>query len=178
VSSATAVVAWSTPDQDAYQLRTVADDGGSPDTGTVYTDTGTVESPSARSRSVTFPTTGRFEHVQLRVRNDGLWSPYRSNRFEVSYTPPAVPTIDTLTGDPPGATITVAWTHPAPTGSQPTVVQTRIERDPPLPTADGTADVVAAGPFVDRTVGSGVEHAYRVVAVASNSTETASTWSS
>ncbi len=91
ISADSALVTWSVPDQDSYQLRKVADAAGSPVTTTVYYDTGTVASSSTRGRTVDFPTNGRFEHIQMRVYEGGLWSGWASIRVSVSYTAPRVP---------------------------------------------------------------------------------------
>lgn len=107
IATATAPVTWSYPTEQAYQVRTVADAGGSPNTAVVYTDTGVVEDSTARSRTVAFATNGRYEHMQVRVRDAGLWSPWASVRVLVSYTPPAVPTV-VLTADDAAGSITVA----------------------------------------------------------------------
>lgn len=94
VSSADGSVAWSIPDQDSYQARRVADSAGSPDTATVYYDTGEVVSTSARTADLTFSVNGRWEHVQVRVKDGGLWSAWASVRVQVSYTPPLTPTAE------------------------------------------------------------------------------------
>ena len=172
------VVAWSTPEQAAYQVRTVADAAGSPDTGTVYTDTGTVVSTVARSRSVTFVVNGRFEHVQVRIKADGLWSEWVSNRVDVDYTGPAVPIVSVTSNDPVAA-ISVSASHPTPTGSEPAVLTTDIHR---RVTSDGGAGIriAATSPptavHADHTVASGVDYEFRVRAYGDNTTSVFSAW--
>lgn len=112
-------VGWTASEQDAYQLRRVADDTGSPDTSTVYSDTGTVSAPSARSRSVEFPTNSRFEHIQLRVQKDGLWSSWSSIRVEVDYTVPPASTV-TITAVSAAQALQVNVTAGTPAGLEPT----------------------------------------------------------
>lgn len=104
--SARETVTWSAPDQDSYQLRRVADNAGAADTATVYEDTGEVVS-TARSRAVEFAVNNRYEHVQIRVKFDGLWSAWASIRVHVSYTPPATPTL-TLTADDAAGALSIA----------------------------------------------------------------------
>jgi len=113
-------LSWTTPEQDAYQWRRVADASGSPAGGTVYEDSGTVVSDGTRATEVLFPTNLRTEWIQLRVRKAGLWSTWASTRQVVNYTPPAVPTV-ALAMDPFTASLLVTITDPTPTGNQPPV---------------------------------------------------------
>lgn len=93
ISTSSATVEWSIPTQESYQLRRVADAGGSPDELTVYFDTGQVVSSATRSLDVTFPVNERWEHVQVRVWDGGLPTGWASVRVEVAYTPPATPNV-------------------------------------------------------------------------------------
>ena len=93
LSTASTTLVWSSPTQDAYQVRKVADAAGVADTATVYFDTGTVEQASVRSHPLTFPVNTQYEHLQVRVRTSGLWSAWASTRVLVSFTPPASPTL-------------------------------------------------------------------------------------
>lgn len=173
-------VAWSTPVQEAYQVRTVADAAGSPDPATVYEDSGEVVSTTARSRSMPFPVNGRTEHVQVRIRADGLWSPWTSVQITISYTPPAAPTA-TVTADIPEGAVSIAATHPAPAGSEPTVVAMDIYR---RLTADGGDGVLLPGAVglapgathIDWTVASGAAYEYRVRAIGDNGVGSWSPW--
>lgn len=85
--------AWSTPTQTSYQVRRVADNAGSPDVATVYSDTLEVVSSTARNAALSFPVNNRYEHVQVRIKANGLWSSWASVRVMVSYTPPAQPSV-------------------------------------------------------------------------------------
>lgn len=189
ISTESYVVEWTAAAQEAYEVRRVADAAGSPDTGTVYSTTGTVVS-TGKSRSVTFETNGRTEHVQVRVRDGGLWSTWASVKVNVSYTVPATPTLVALADDTT-ASIAVAITNPAPTGSEPTVIsndlyvrlaagQTAIDAGG-RPVGDATGIRIAAslpngGAFTDRAVAAGVEYEYRVVAQGDNDTTATSAW--
>jgi len=93
VSAASTTLVWSSPTQEAYQVRKVADAAGVADTATVYFDTGVVEQASVRSHQLTFPVNSRNEHLQVRVRTSGLWSTWASTRVLVSFTPPGAPTL-------------------------------------------------------------------------------------
>lgn len=178
ISAENELVEWSAPDQDSYQLRKVADAAGSPDTGTIYLDTGEVPTSGARSRSVAFPTNLRYEHVQMRIKDNGLWSSWASVRVHVSYDPPAEPTLTVSTLDQPGA-IVVTPAHPAPTGDEPDVTSVDLYRRVVGDTGDGTR--LAAGnaptaPFADWAVAAGVAYEYRVQALGDNGTSTFSAW--
>lgn len=166
-------VAWSTPTQTAYQVRTVADSGGSPDTGTIYTDTGEVTS-TARSVSVAFATQ-QWEHVQVRVKSGGLWSSWASHRVNVSYTPPPTPTFTLTATNNPG-NITVAITNPAPGAGEPDVTGNDIYRQT-SGTDDGVriaANVAPNGSYIDEMVANRGTYEYWVVALGDNGTTTTS----
>jgi hypothetical protein len=93
------VVAWSATEQDAFHARRVADDGGVPAPTTVYYDSGTVVSSTARNHPLTYETNNRYEHVQVRRRVNSLWSVWASRRVLVSYTAPAVPSVLPVSND-------------------------------------------------------------------------------
>lgn len=144
-------VEWSAAYQDAYQLRRVSDDSGSPDTSDVLLDTGTVASGSARARAVDFPDNNQWEHVQVRVERGGLWSSWDSVRVEVSYTAPAVPAATVVENDPTGA-MSVLVNN----GAWPVDVST------PVFTGTGDGDIV--GPTA--TDGTTDSHDWEAVCVA------------
>lgn len=175
------VVEWSTPEQDAYQLRRVADSGGSPDTSTVLFDTGTVESVSTRSRAVEFPTNNQFEHIQTRVRFDGLWGDWASNRVEVSYTPPPDPTV-TITvfmWDGAEAALDVGVSNPTPGTGEPSVTENEVWRRKSGISGSGIRvgkGIANDGGHRDWTVASGVDYEYRAKAIGDNGTSAWSAW--
>ncbi len=164
-------VLWSATNQDSYQVRTVADNAGAPDTATVYTDTGEVLSASARSRSVSFAVNNRFEHVQVRVKYQTLWSTWASVRVQVSYTPPGVPTF-TLTANNTAGTLAVAITNPAPVGGEPTVASNDVYVNDGAGEERKVTGVAPSGTFTYRTPVSGRNYTsfVRVVAHGSNGT--------
>lgn len=102
---------WSAPAQTSYQIRKVADIAGVADTATVYFDTAEVVDIAARSRTLTFPVNNRYEHLQVRIKNSGLWSTWASVRVLVSYTAPLVPTLVATPNDATGS-IVIAITNP------------------------------------------------------------------
>lgn len=107
----TQTVAWSTPDQGAYQIRVM-------DGTTVVSDTGTVTSSTARSASVEFPTNGVTRTIQLRVSDGGLWSQWAEVTGTVSWLAPPAPTF-TLAADDASGSLGISISNPAPSGSEP-----------------------------------------------------------
>lgn len=182
ISTPTVLVQWSTPAQDAYQVRTVADDGaGNADSSTIYTDTGTVTVPDARSATVAYATNGITVHTQVRIKKNGLWSSYADVSNPVSYTPPATPTVAVAVVQIGGkdVALSVTATHPAPTGSQPTVAYVDIYRRKVGDASDGAryaTQQAAGGTWTDYRVASGQGYEYRVLAVGGNGTATYSAW--
>lgn len=185
VPSNAGTVDWSVVTQDSYQVRKVADAAGVADTATVYYDSGEAVSADARSAALTYPVNGRWEHLQVRVSDTGLWSDWASIRVLVSYTPPAVPTLTAVAvktiaapGDFTDA-ITVTVTNPAPAAGEPTVTSVDIYRREGA-SGDGlriAAGLPAGAPWMDYTPASGVDYEYRATVHGDNSTSTASPWS-
>lgn len=180
IGSGTATVGWSVPDQEAYQLRRIGDDGGFPDLGNVLWDSGQVVA-SVREAVVGFPVNNRFEHLQLRVRAGGLWSGWVSIRVEVSFTPPPVPTvvtqIFTVQGLVAGLRYSVNVPEPGPGEPKPTVVEVwrRVEGD----SGDGIRVAKGLSPgrsHDDYAVASGVEYEVRARVFGENETFVWSEW--
>ena len=169
IAAAEYTVVWSVPDQDDYQLRRVADAAGVADTATVYFDTGTVASTSARGLVVEFETNGRWEHVQLRVRDGGLWSSWASVRVQVDFTEPMVPVV-TVTGYNDDGRILVNIENPASTGGEPEVVRNDVYRSSVEGVIRVATNVAPDGAFSDWAVASGVDHSYFVRAWGDNGT--------
>lgn len=175
VGTSNANLTWSTPSQTAYQVRKVADSAGAPDTATVYYDSGTVTDSTARTAALAFPVNSRFEHLQLRVLANGLWSSWASVRVMVSYTPPATPTL-VLTPSDATAQIFVAITHPTPTGTQPVVSFSDVHRREVGAATDIRIATGVASSYTDRTPASGVAYEYQVVAHGANNVDALSAW--
>lgn len=172
ISRADNLASWSMPSQEGYEVRRVSDLNGEPDPAIVYWTSGQVVSAAAttvRDSALNFDTNNRYEHVQVSVRANGLWSAWASVRVLVSYTPPAVPKL-TVIPWPSKARISVAYTQPSPTGTQPPVLSVDIWRN------DGTRSIrIAKGlapnaTFQDDTPASGTQYTYRVRAYGSNGT--------
>lgn len=101
-------VTWSVSDQDSYQVRVVGDDAGSPDTDTVLSDTGEIADPAARAQTVTLDVSGVTRHLQVRVKDSGVFSEWASVRVLTSF---ALPGLATLTVTPMDGFIRVAVTN-------------------------------------------------------------------
>jgi len=172
VPLSTETVVWSTPDQDAYQIQFLDEDGA------VAYDTGQVDSVTARSRTLDFPDNQVTRTIRLRVLFEGLWSPWSTITVHVSYTQPPVPvvTVDDMTT--PGA-IRVQASHPDPADDQPAVEYIDIYRRETQDTGPGIRRATMLLPtatFADWFVASGVDYAYRVCAFGTNGTSSWSDW--
>ena len=165
-----------TDDQASYEFRRVGDSGGVA-VGQVYFDSGRVTDAAGRSVTVTFDTTGRDEHVQVRTLSTaGIWSPWADVLVHVAFTPPPEPSL-LVTADDTTASILIQPTNPAPTGSVPPATSNDIYRQ--VGDDVSTAIRVATGlaintPWTDYTPASGVDYSYQVVAVADDGATAAS----
>lgn len=118
-------VTWTVTNQSSYEVRTVADNAGAPNTSIVYYSSSEVVQSGTRSHSVPFPTNGRVEHVQVRVKFNGLWSTWSSVKITVTYTAPPTPTF-TLTANNTAGTLTIAINNPTPGGGQPALAENQV----------------------------------------------------
>lgn len=126
IATGDASLTWSAPAQESYQVRRVADNAGAADTATVYADTGEVVSNTARLAPLAFAVNNRYEHVQVRIKNSGLWSSWASVRVQVSFTPPLSPLLVAIAMDA-AAAIQALITNPL--GNLLTTNQASIETD-------------------------------------------------
>jgi hypothetical protein len=172
---AVADLVWSTSDQDSYQWRRVADDAGSPDTDTIYADSGEVPNAETRSAPLAFAVNNRTEHLQVRVKFDSLWSEWVSVAVDVSYTPPPVPEV-VLSADPATASLLVMITNPAPEDDDPAAAYNDIYIDDGSGEERKAMQQPANTPWRYWTPVSGRDYAgaVRVVAVAANGTSSSS----
>jgi hypothetical protein len=123
--SANVTFTWSAPAQTDYQVRKVRDVGGTPDTTTIYYDSGDVISSSIRSVILLMPTNNRYEHLQVRIKNAGSWSNWVSVRVLASYIQPSPGTLAIVVDDP-NAAITITTTAAAVGGGEPTPIYIEI----------------------------------------------------
>ncbi|WP_435744887.1 kelch repeat-containing protein [Nocardioides sp. SYSU DS0663] len=174
-----ATVTWSTPNQSAYQLRRVADAAGTPDPNTVHWDSGQINDASTRTRRVEFPTNGRPEHLQVRIKHSGLWSNWGSARVLVSFDIPPVPSL-ALTPDPTRGALLVTINNPTPTVDEEPTSYNDVYVDDGLGAGEKrkATGVPANSSWLYRQAVSGRDytHAIRVVAVAANGTTVGSDW--
>lgn len=161
---------WSAPEQDAYQWRRVEDDGGAPDTSVIYVDSGQIDQPVDRQAPVAFSVNNRWEHIQLRILLDGLWSSWASVRVEVSYTEPETPTLAYTPQHDLGYLEVVVTNPPAGVGIPNASYNELYRRE-----VGGTFQLVKAilapnGTFKDYLVESGTIYEYFVRVVGDNTT--------
>jgi hypothetical protein len=162
-------VTWSTPNQDSYQVRRVADLAGAPDGTTIYYDSGEIAS-SARSLALEFETNNRTEHVQVRSKFGGLWSEWASVAISVATTSPPTPQRE-IQPDPASGSLLVVIGNPAPSGGDPAAVHNDVyvndgdgeERRATLQATNATWRYWTPKSGRDYTTGS-----IRIVAVAAN----------
>lgn len=170
VTAPAQVVTWTAPSQTSYQVRRT--DGGS----VVYEDSGEVVSTGLRSHAVTFDTTGRTEHVQVRIKSSGLWSAWADAIVSVQFIPPPV-ALALPTPDDDTASISVAIINPAPSPIQPAAVSNAVwVRAPGYGPIRLAVDVPANGTWIHRTPASGVEYEYQVIAYSADGASSTSAW--
>ena len=122
---ASLTLTWSTPFQTSYQVRRVGDISGAPDLSTIYYDTGEIFTTSTRSLVVSFPVSGRYENLQVRIKTSGLWSAWVNVRLNVSYIQPSPGTVAVVANNANGSL--AITTTPATVGSgEPTPVSVDI----------------------------------------------------
>jgi hypothetical protein len=139
---------------------------------------GEVVNATARTQSLSHPVNGRVEHLQVRIRVNGLWSVYSSVKITVSFTPPATPTLGTIP-DQQFLRITVLVVNPTPAGSQPVVERNEVSRRQVGTTlVERLSTTVASnGQVIDRTPGVGGQvYEYRALAVGVNGTTAEGAW--
>lgn len=168
-------VTWSAPVQDSYQLRRVADDAGDPDMTVVYFDTGEVAEPLTRSLQVEFDVNDRFEHVQVRVKDGGLWSDWVDVQVDVSYTEPPAPTF-TVYPDPSTGSLLLMIVNPAPEEGDPAAAYNDVWVDDGAGFERKATELATNSSWRYWTPVSGRDYAasIRVVAVAANGTTSSS----
>jgi hypothetical protein len=94
---------WSAPAQTSYQFRRARDIAGAVDTSTIYYDTGEVVDIPTRSIVLNLETNNRYEWLQVRIKNSGLWSAWVGIRVLVSYTQSAPGLISAVGDDATGS---------------------------------------------------------------------------
>lgn len=171
-------VDWSYPTQTSYQVRRVGDAvDGTADTGTVYFDTGEVVDTDTRTLALSFDTNNRYEHIEVRVKNSGLWSDWVDVRVLVSYATPPVPALSVFEGDD-GASMVLAVATAAPGEGQPAATSLDLY----VSTDGGTTALRCArglpitGSATYWLPASGVDHVFQAVTTADNGAASASPW--
>lgn len=172
---------WTAADQEAFEIRRVADDGfGAPDTGTVLWTSGTVEEAGTRDYPVAYDTSPATEHLQVRVRNLGLWSDWATSQRDIDYTSPLAPWVEVALTDERFLVVTPQ--HPTP-DTEAAVAAMRIERSQ---SRDGelwtdavplhTGTLAPTQYLVDTRVEHRMRYRYRAVAIAASGAEAIGDW--
>lgn len=162
-------VEWTAPSQTHYQVRTVADNVGAPDTSIIYQDTGEVASVDVRSRLMSFLVKDRSEHVQVRIKSGGLWSLWASVLVDVAYIAPEIPTL-IITNQPSNGRNFIAITNPPPGAGVPAAIENHLfRRLVGEPSWDRIATgILPNGDGYDYTAVSNGEYEYKVRTIGDN----------
>jgi len=174
---------WTVSTQKAAEFRRVADNNGSPNTGTVYASASFGAAP--RSHLITFSVNNRYEHLQMRVQDPetDFWSAWRSVRIEVSFTPPKAPVITDIIPVSQLAGIEVSWSIPPASAGEPETVGVDIRRRRVVKDQGSGLVVIRNFPadevtYMDPTPASITNYEYAVIARADNGTTAWSEWTS
>ena len=171
----TETVTWTAVTRTHYQLRRVADLAGAIDDSTIYFDSGQLADPTAVSLAVTFDTSNRYEHVQVRVKADGLWSAWASILAMVTFTGPAAPTVVATANSATGS-IAFTITNPV-VGGKPDAASNAVYIRAAGGTGYGDRMAISITPNTSWTwwtPASGVDYEIRVLCTATNGS---TTWS-
>ena len=183
VSSASFSIEWTFSSQVAYRLRVLGGNNTSPDTNQVFYDTGLVTSTS-RVAHAPFPTNNVTRWVEVRCRYGGsVDSPVSNRRVQVTWSPPVIPTLSSVTADAGRGSLAVRWNTGATSASKPDAVEFHIYRS----TASSGANPIRVGivegntdnsnlVWHDYTVASEVEYWYQVQAIAADERASFSAW--
>ena len=163
---------WSTPSQSSYELRRCRDLAGAVDTSTVYWDSGEVIGVATRSASITMDTNNRYEWLQVRVKNAGLWSAWVGIRVLVSYVQPSPGLVSVTASDTLGCLI-ITTTAATVLGGEPTPISTDVYVR--IAGTSGFGDRIAKAIFPTGSFNwwvpvSGVQYEVRSLTLADNGT--------
>lgn len=120
VAVANPTVQWSSTDQTGF-LLTVKDAAGT----TVFSKE---RNSTNKAETITYSLENQQEYtIELKIKNaDELYSDAAVLNISVSYTPPAIPDIETVKGD---SFVQINITDPIPTGTQPAVLYHEIYKE-------------------------------------------------
>lgn len=184
VTSAMTVI-WTATTQTTYLVELLNQAGTA-----VLWSSGTIASVGLRQHALGYTLLNGVDYqVRVTTANDeGLLGAPDTNTFSVSYTLPATPTV-TVTASSVNGYITVASSHPTPSGGQPTVTSADVfvrlssaHNYPDLERPVGGAGIrIATGltpgaSWIDRACSSGIAYEYLVRGWADNGTFADSAW--
>ena len=183
--TATMTVTWTVATQTTYLVELLNQAGT-----VVLESSGTIASVGLRAHALTYTLLNGVDYqVRVTTANDeGLLGTPDTNAFPVVYTLPATPTV-TVTASSVNGYITVASSHPTPSGGQPTVTSADVfvrlssaHNYPDLERPVGGAGIrIATGltpgaSWIDRACSGGIAYEYLVRGWADNGTFADSAW--
>lgn len=111
ITTSEVTLTWTVDDQDAYQVRVLADASGAPNEDVNLWDTGEVAAGATRSQVVPLPTNFFTQHIQVRVKKgSGLWTGWSSVRVSTNFAQPTAPVVSAA---PDGVAIDVSYRNPS-----------------------------------------------------------------
>lgn len=160
VNVARPVIEWTSPSQASYQI--IIEDALS----TIVWDTGEIESSvKARTTGVDL-INGAAYKMKIRIKDGGgLFSSYVERAITVSYTPPAMPIVETFNGQ---SGIAFSISTPVPSGTQPNVIGNEIYKKIDDQWIRIALNLINS--FTDYAVASEESVQYRVRAIGDNGT--------
>ena len=178
IATSSITATWTDSGHTSYQFRLL--DASS----NILIDTGeVVSSGNSRVVNTNLAPNGVVRNFQVRVKNNGIWSPYMNATATVSYTPAANPTITAAYADVVGIgvphAVNFTFSHPTPGGSQPTVLSQDLWVRDVGDTGDGVKVMAGGTPTGAVTwYAPKVRKAQeaRLFMYGSNTTNTYSTW--
>jgi hypothetical protein len=168
VTSDPYTVNWTVATQTKYRVKVYDDATGSPDTSTVFYNSG-VQVSAVTNASVPFPTNNVTRHVGVVTYNDeGLASDEDFEQVEVDYVAPPAPTVSMSTTGTDSGVIFVDITNPAPGAGETIADSNEVFRRVAVDGGDGiriALNIASGGAFNDYGPLSEVVYQYRARAI-------------
>ena len=176
-------VTWTFGSQVAYRLRVLGGNNTSPDTNQVFYDSGLITSTN-RSATAPFPTNNVTRWIEVRCRYTGsVDSPVSNRRVQITWAPPVIPTLSSVTADAGRGSLAVRWNTGATSAAAPDAVSFDIYRSTTSSGANPIRVAIVEGStnnsnlvWHDYTVASEIEYWYQVRAIAVDGRASFSAW--
>lgn len=161
-------IQWTQPDQADYQINILDN------LSNIVWDSGDTVSTNRQAVCGADLLNGGTYTIKVKTKSAaGLWTDWASTTLAVSYTPPAIPTIETMI-DNDRCSIELDITHPTPTGTQPEVSYSDIFRSKANENNFIRIATNIANTFIDYTAQPEQIYEYRVKEIGSNGTSSLS----